>query len=514
MTSSAITQSLTRWFRAESRTQKAFLNSAASALDHGAHLLVSFVVNPLLVSGLGPQLFGLWQVLRQLVGYAAPASGRPSQALKWMIAKDQGSQDVEAKRRYVGSTLVLWLAFLPILSGIAGILVWLAPLLLDIPADLSATARWAGALIAANLITMTLVEIPRAVLGGENLAFKRMGLSALLVLSGGGLTLGALHLDLGLVGVAACPAITSLLTGILFVGVARRHVPWFGVARPTGRGVRAFLQVSGWFLAWRLVMLGMRASDLVVLGAFDSVERVTTYTLMRYVPEALVLLVVIVVSGLLPGLGGILGAGQVERARGLHAEMLSASWLMTSVVGTTIVLWNPSFVGLWVGPEHFEGSLPGLLVVLLSAQFVVIRVDANIIDLTLDLRAKVLVGALSALLSVGLAALLLERFSMGLTGLCLGFLAGRGILSLAYPRMVGRLLGVSAAQQLRGAVRPMALTVVLFAVAFELEPRVAAEGWLDLALGAASTASAVTLLAFFGGLSRLQRQRLLDRLRR
>jgi hypothetical protein len=103
---------------------------------------------------------------------------------------------------------------------------------------------------------------------------------------------------------------------------------------------------------------------------------------------------------------------------------------------------------------------------------------------------------------------------MGLTGLCLGFLAGRGILSLAYPRMVGRLLGVSAAQQLRGAVRPMALTVVLFAVAFELEPRVAAEGWLDLALGAASTASAVTLLAFFGGLSRLQRQRLLDRLRR
>jgi O-antigen/teichoic acid export membrane protein len=514
MSSSAVAQTVSRWLRGETLTHKAFLNSSAAALDSAAKLLVGFVVKPLLVAGLGSQLFGLWQVLRQLVGYAGPASGRPTQALKWSIAKDQESTDFEAKRSYVGSTLVVWLVFLPILAALAGTLTWLAPDLLGIPVELTSTARWAGAVIAANLILLTLVELPRAVLAGENLAYKRMGLSTALVLVGGVLMVVALRLDLGLVGVAACPAITSVLTGMLFLRVVRRHVPWFGISWPTRRAVRAFFHLSGWFLVWRFVILGMRASDLVVLGALHSVEAVTTYTLMRYAPEALTLLVVVFVSGLLPGLGGILGAGQVERARNLRAEMLTLTWLIVTAVGASIVLWNPSFVGLWVGPEHFAGPLQGLLIVLLSAQFVMIRVDANIIDLTLDLRGKVVVGALSALVSVGGAALLLERFEMGLVGLCAGFLTGRGILSLAYPRMVGRVLGVPLAQQLLGSARPALVTAVLYYAAFRLHPVLGAESWLDLALDAALTLALVTIFAFVVGLSRAQQRRILDRLRR
>ena len=102
---SILSKALSKWLSGENRTQKAFLNAVAAAIDYGARIVVGFVINPLLVAGLGTHAFGLWQVLRQLVGYASPASGRPTQALKWTIAKEQASTDYEAKRRYVGSTL-------------------------------------------------------------------------------------------------------------------------------------------------------------------------------------------------------------------------------------------------------------------------------------------------------------------------------------------------------------------------------------------------------------------------
>jgi O-antigen/teichoic acid export membrane protein len=512
--SSVLRKTLSTWFSGDNRTQKAFLNAGAGAVDYGARLVVGFLINPLLVAGLGVHGFGLWQVLRQLVGYASPASGRPTQALKWTIAKEQASTDDEAKRQYVGSTLVLWFVFLPILAAAGGLLAWLAPGWLNTPAELSRVARWAAGLLVANLILMTLVEIPRAVLAGENLSYKRMGLSAVLVFLGGGLTALALHLDTGLVGVAACPLVTTLLTGILFLRVVRRHVPWFGVARPSLKAVKGFFQLSGWFLVWRLVMQAMQASDLVLLGALDSVETVTTYALTKYVPETLVTAIAILVSAVTPGLGGILGAGDVERARRIRAEMMSIAWLISTVVGSTILVWNRAFVGLWVGPEYFAGSLPTLLIVLMIIQFVLIRTDANIIDLTLDLRNKVIVGVLSTALSVLLAALLVARFEAGIVGLCLGFIAGRVIISLAYPWMVGRVLRVPILTQLAGIWRPAIVASFLFFLSFRLGSDLALESWLDLCLAVAATLVPALGLAFFGGLSAGQRRRILQRMGR
>ena len=60
----------------KSLTIKASLNALASALDYGARLVVGFLINPLLVSGLGNYGYGVWQVLGRLIGYIEPASGR------------------------------------------------------------------------------------------------------------------------------------------------------------------------------------------------------------------------------------------------------------------------------------------------------------------------------------------------------------------------------------------------------------------------------------------------------
>lgn len=496
----------------DSLTKKASLNALASAIDYGTRLVVGFVVNPLLVAGLGDYFYGVWQFLGQLIEYVSPASGRPTQALKWTLASQQASIDYENKRRQVGNAVAVWLLFLPLLGLLGGLLTWFAPVWLKASTEFYSTIRLAATLLVVNLITISLVEVPRSVLEGENLGYKRMGLSAALVIVGGGLMVLALHLNTGLVGVNAARLITTLLTGLLFVQVVRTFVPWFGIAKPSFKAVRGFLGLSSWFLAWNLVMKLMLASDVVILGIFGKAELVTIYTLTKYVPETIISFVAIVVFGIAPGLGGVIGSGDFRKVARVRGEMMTFTWLVATGVGSTVLVWNPSFLRLWVGPEYDAGVIPTLLIVLMVMQFVLIRNDANIIDLTLNLGRKVLIGLLSASLSIVLAAVLVSFFKAGIIGLCFGLLVGRSILSVSYPLMIGRYLNLAFSYQLKSLLRPALVTGLLFGFAALLQGFLVVDSWYGLVFGSGVTLVVVSLLVFYIGLSAVQRQHILSRI--
>lgn len=509
----ALKGGVTRWFSGENLTQKAFLNSFASILDYGARLLVGFVLNPLLVAFLGPYGYGAWRILDRLIGYLSPASGRPTQALQWTIAQQQASVNVQEKQRQVGSALIIWLLFLPLSATLGAVMVWFAPVWLDAPERFTLSIRLAAAVLVADLILVSLVNVPRAILQGENLGYKRMGLSTLLVFVGGGLTALALVLETGLVGVAAAALTTTLLTGTLFVQVARRQVPWFGVAKPSPGAARRFLGLSGWFLGWNLVMKLLTASDIVVLGVFNSVESVAAYSLTKYTPETLVSLVAMVVFGITPGLGGIIGSGNLPKAARVRGEIMVLTWLIGTALGTAVLLWNGVFVRLWVGSDFYVGAPATLLITVMMLQFTFIRNDANIIDLTLDLRHKVLLGLFSGGLSLGLAVASL-KFGLGVEGLCLGFIIGRSVLTLAYPWLVGRFLRIPPTAQLSAVWRPALVTALLFSLATASSRALALQGWYSFIPLAGVTLGVALLVAFYAGLSGSQRDSLLHRVRR
>ncbi|MGH7451012.1 MAG: hypothetical protein ACRENG_06690, partial [bacterium] len=183
------------------------------------------------------------------------------------------------------------------------------------------------------------------------------------------------------------------------------------------------------------------------------------------------------------------------------------------VVGSTILLWNQSFLRLWVGAEYDAGSASTLLIILMAAQFVLIRNDANIIDLTLNLRRKVLIGLLSTTLALFIAGALVSFFKMGIVGLCLGFIAGRLMLSLGYPWLVGRFLGMPLSSQLKGVLRPAFITALLWGPVSLLNPFGAATTWPGLVFSVGATLLVISLVAFYAGLSGDQRKYILQRAR-
>lgn len=495
-------------------TQKASLNAIASILDYGARWFVSFILNPLLVTSLGDFGYGTWQVLGRLIGYINPAGGRPTQALKWTIANAQASTDYAGKRQQVGSAIAVWLMFLPILSLLGAILTWYIPSWLHAPLELFPSIRWAAAILVANLIFTNLAEIPQSVLRGENLGFKRMGLTTLVVLLGGGLTGLALFYKTGIIGVAISNLAATALTGALFFRIVRYYVKWFGIAKPMFDAVRKFLGLSWWFLAWSLLFQFLKAGDMVILGIFDSAELVTHYSLTRYIPETIIGFVAIVVYGITPGLGGILGKGDIQKATRVRGELMIFTWLIVTVFGSTMLLWNQSFVQLWVGKEYYAGTISNLLIILMVSQFAFIRNDANIIDLTLDLKKKVLIGLLSAIFSAGASVILVGVYKLGIMGITLGFIAGQLILSIGYPLIVGRVFGISVFSQLRGIIRPAFVTILVFVPLTFLGDFLTVNTWLALVFLVALTVGLVSVSIFYFGVTGEQRKSMLNRIRK
>jgi O-antigen/teichoic acid export membrane protein len=497
-----------------SLTKRASLNAVVAVADLGGRMLVGLLVTPLLVTNLGAFLFGVWQVLQRLLANVAVATGRPGEALKWVLASKQSSVDYEDKRRQVGNALAVWFIFLPFLLLVGGLVSWFLPGWLHAPPDQVTTVRVASAVVVLNFIVLSLAYMPESVLHGENLAYKRLGLSTAVVLVGGVFTAVAVEAGGGLVGVAVALLMTTLLSGSVYLRIVRQQVPWFGIARPLKGAVRGFLGLSWWFMLWNFVMQMMRGADVILLGFAGSASLVTGYALTRFIPESLTVAAATLIFAVMPGLGGLIGAGEHRRAAEIRGETMTFTWLLVLATGSTIMVWERSFLGVWVGEKYYPGLTAMLLIVVMVLQLALIRTDSNIIDLTLKLPAKVLLGLGSVLLSVGLAWLLLGPYDLGIAGLVAGFVLGRLVLTFAYPLMIGRMLGVAVSAQVRGSVRPALVTVLMLAGAAYASERVAVGSWLTLAAASFVSLVVFSLFAFAVGLSAPRRRSLITRLRR
>jgi O-antigen/teichoic acid export membrane protein len=482
--------------RERSLTGRASLNVLQSLLDYSVKLGVGLVIVPILVTGLGRILYGVWEMLGRLVGYIESADGRSTQALRLVISNQQSSDDEGAKRRWVGSALMVWVCFLPLWVAAGVLLIWLTPTVTKVPPELHTTVRVACALMMVAVLVAGLASLPEAVLRGTNLGYKRMGLQAGVSLVGGVLLAGAIYVGSGLVGVAAAGIVLAALTGLCFLVVVRRQVPWFGSERPSRTEVGSLLGMSIWITLGDVVSK-LLASDVLVLGMVLSASMVTTYVLTGYATRLALNLHSLSAEAVMPGIAGVIGEKHFERAALLRREMLAITGIFVTGVGATILLWNRSFVHLWVGSENYAGTWTNLLLVLIAVQSAFIRCDAYLIDAALQperrVRVGIAAGIVTLVLSIGLT------HWAGMVGLCLGILAGRATQTIGYPLLVRGCLAQSPGLSMTWLMQPLLVMGLLFAGAVYGSQHLLVDHWLTWVLAVAVTfVSAIGLAVAFG----------------
>jgi O-antigen/teichoic acid export membrane protein len=457
-------------------TSRASLTAVASLLDYSVKAVVQLIITPILVGALGRSLYGMWEMLGRLVGYMAAADGRSTDALRLLIAQQQGADDT-TKRRSVGAALAVWVLMFPLVAVVGGALAWLAPALTHAPAASHAAVRLTCVLLVVSFMFTGLAAVPESVLRGMNLGYKRMGLQAGLSVLVGVLVAWTVKAGFGLPGMGASQIARALIAGVVFWFLVRRYVPWFKVGRPTRAAIKRLFGMSVWLSVGDLVAKLLLASDVLILGWIISPAAVTTYVLTGYAARTGLGVFVFTAGAAMPGLGGVLGEKKFASAVKIRHELRMLTWLFTTVIGATILVWNHSFLHLWVGSRNYAGPWVDLLIVCVVLQTAFIRTDSYIIDAALRPRERVLIGAITVVATLGLGVLLTH--ALGIVGICLGLLAGRAIQSVSYPLIVHSCLQKpkqNMAERL-AAIRMALMTALLFAAASIAGRTIVASSW-------------------------------------
>lgn len=480
-------------------------NVAAYYLNFIVMAVVGVIVNPLLLGALGPALFGVWKSLQRYLDFATVADGRAAQALKWIVASRTSLSDAE-KQRDVGAAITVWFRWLPVAALVAaGVTAAMPFLIKGIPDDARTVAYTAAVILAANTVLAGLLAIPDSVLTGINQGYKSMIITTVVFVVSNGAMVGAAYAGWTLWSLAAIVLIAATLNTALTLAVAKRAVPWWGVAKPTKPDIRRVFGYSAWTLGGMLVDKMLLASELIVISVMVGAVAVTQYTFTAYVLQFVLSISLVTASGFMPVLGSLLGSSEMnaaaERTRSVRRLVIGVT-----VLGCAAVLaFNGTFVTLWVGADQYLGNLINMLLVICALQQAFIRMDGQILDVTMKIAPRVMVGLASS--AGGIAAgcigfALTHDLASALIAVIIARLAG----NVVYPIFVRRAIPGSAAPR-SAVLLGSALLVASFGAGLLMED-LEATGQLILAVGWLSGAMAT---AWFGLLPRAILRALLTR---
>lgn len=465
-----------------SLTRRASLSFANRSLSQAARFIVGFVVTPIIIRGLGAELYGAWMMIRQAADYLGLSDLRPMGTLKFTLGARQHVEDVLEKRRQIGAAILLWACTFPLLLSLGAGVVWATPFIIRTATEYTWAIRVAMALAVAGVASERILSLPWTVLRGMNLDYKAMGLKAATVLLGGFLTVLAIWGGWGLPGVAAATIAGIVIAGGVHFLVARSVLPWFGVARPTRKEFFGFSRLSGWLFISALSSLMLHSSDLLLIGIILGPSAAAIYFTTGAVLRLLLGPMVQLIRSGAPGITGLCGQRDWPRVEKVRTEMHMFAIGIMTVVGVGVLALNEPFLGLWVGDGFYGGYLTNLLLVLIAFQMVLFRVDDVIVEGMLAFREKAFAEFACGLFTLVAGGLM--AYNWGLAGMAMGVFLGRVGLLVYLPVLISRRTGRPIKEHLQSMVRPVAVACLLLPGAYLLSPMLHPQTWLSLAVTA------------------------------
>ncbi|MEO5370491.1 MAG: lipopolysaccharide biosynthesis protein [Magnetococcus sp. DMHC-1] len=496
--------------RSLTRTARALLAFSNRVLTHIAASLITLLITPTVLLGLGQEMYGAWQVIREQMNFLSMGQFRPMGVLRLTLARTAATTDDLDKRRQVWAALQVWCMTIPLLTLFSGLLVYYAPRLIPVTEAHVPTVQL-GLIIAGVVVVLTpLLNLPGSILQGLNSEYRSMGVQATGIILANLSIYGLVLLGFGLPAVLIGSALQITLVGTANFIIVRRHVPWFGISRPLPGMVRQFFMLNFWNLHAAFCRSIFKSGDLILIGFHFGPKSVTLYTLTRAIMDRIMEPLLQFFDAGLPGVGELLGSGQKERLVRLRGEMVRVLWFGLTLTGCGVILLNGAFLRLWVGEAFFGGQHLTQALVILTMTTAVSNLELMIVDSALRLREKAWALTLGAMVYLG--GFFWLKSHLGLVAVALAQAVGTLLLIGLFWVVVAHTLDLTPSGLLRIYVRPVMVSGILLAVTSWLAPFVA-KNWLFFLLNGFGVLLVVAPLAWFGILETSDRRRLGERLR-
>lgn len=478
--------------------KQAKLNALAAYFYFVLNAVVGFVVTPLIAANIGIIDFGIWKGCQKILDFASISDGKTSQALKWIIANKESSTDLEEKKQAIGAALVIWGYFLPfLLITVGGLVYFLPELIKGIPSAKFELVRIIGILLGANIVMAPLFGIPDAVLIGTNRGYISTFIQALwFVLTNIAIVL-VTYLGYGLKEVALIGFLAPMLNATMLLFVTKRKIDWFGIRWPKQNQVRLFFKFSGLVQIWAFVEKALQSTELLLLGIFAGPELITHYTFTSYVVQFGLAITLLTTSAITPRLGKIIGEGDFNKASKYIETLREVIFFMIIMFSGSVVALNGAFVKLWVGESYFMGDTVNLLIVACMAQLMLLRSEAQIQDLSLNIKNKVIFGIASITISPLLAVLFYKLGGEKIELMFVGVFIGRLILSFSLPLMVNRFVQIT-----KWKIHKLLFGIGIIGLCYFFGQKVKLNSWIEFTTTLSIFEIILLLISFFLFLSK------------
>jgi O-antigen/teichoic acid export membrane protein len=494
-----------------SLTQRALLTFIANLFVQLAEFLTGFFISPIIIRGLGTELFGAWGMIQQTNGYFSTTDLRAPATMRFLLGLKQHDEDIAAKQRLVGALFIVWAFSLPVTAILGAVLIWYAPQIINVSPPQIAAVQIALIILLTNSILDRILSVPLHILRAQNLDYMGAGINTFTVLTGSLLSGLVVWLGWGLVGLAIATTANILLVSLGRFWVARRAIPWLAARKPQRHELILFLKTSFWLFFAGLSGLLIYSTDTIlvglVLGPAASGIYVTTGIVMRMFGEPIYQIVSAGNAGML----GLCGQGDWERVAKIRREMYFILLFFLTILGTGVIALNGPFLSIWSEPIFYGGPALTIAIVAAMVTMYLSRIDLLISDAMLFLREKSWATFGAGLIVVTSGQILLPR--MGTTGMALALLAGNLFLLIISWALVHRRMGWTGTKLSLDLIRPLIVMASCFTLAGWAQSWLKASNWLELFASAAIVGGLTMVCALFLATPTEIRAKLLQRVR-
>lgn len=389
---------------------KAIYTALYKALNLATGFIAQFVLTPIILNGLGRQLFGIYSIINKAEGYLSFVDLRPTAVLRYKLAIIQGKEDRIEKRKYVGASISLSFLTLPIILFFGFFLSYYFPTIFNINEEYRTISQVAIMIIASFLAIKGFFSIPEAILRGNNLEYKGIYIEPLRYLIYGVLVILFLKLKFSLLGIVAAIILAYIVSFILKLIVQIKYCPEYSPLKPEKRHLKGFLNNGLWYLISSVGTQLHNSFDIVLIGILGTPEEVTIYALTKSILFRVSESIITVLSSITAGVGDLISRNETEKIINLRATVLKFSLIFALSLIGYFLCFNESFVALWVQRSNFAGNNVNTLLCIAILFMILAMAEEIFINSLLNFKKKSMIVLQAALIAISFSFLFYDRY--------------------------------------------------------------------------------------------------------
>lgn len=365
--------SATTKFSAASRVA---LTAAANLLGKGAGVLAFVLFTPLLFNGLGERLFGVYQFALRLATFGGLTNLGASSYLKIRLNELAHAGAAEEKRTAIGQCLLQWLALSPLAAAWCALAVILAGGVTPLSGSLLIAVI---VLVAVTPLTQ-LMSLSQVALLSEGLGYRGAIVSALFAFAGSLIAAVVAWRTGSLLGVAVATITTTALTGLYWLRLSSKLLPWWGVTFPSVKALIWSLRPSALAALASLCYLGLQQAEALTFVVATGAEGLSQLVISCALVYIIELMTRFTATASSPALSTAIVQGGWRSLSVVRREAIDYTTILYAVAASPILVLGPHVIGLWI-PNAPQLSPYVVAAILLTSYFrVLAQFDGIILD--------------------------------------------------------------------------------------------------------------------------------------